>query len=307
MAVNIEVVLVVVALFAFTGIYAALMLTFNRRVDLRRRLYPQSHVKAPRRLTVRRALDRVVRTIKPLGEIIPRSPEEMSRQELRLSQAGIRHRDSGVLFLGIQAAAAIWIIFLFTIFGSMRQQPLVCLALGVLLGALIPDLVLKRLIARRKERIQLALPDALDLTVVSVEAGLSLDQSLLRIGEHIKPSYPELADELHLTNIEINMGRSRQDALRNLGKRTGVVDVKSLCAVLIQTDRFGTGIGQALRVYSESLRTRRRQRAEERAAKITVKMIPALVLCVFPAMFAIVVGPAIIALIHDLLPVLAGP
>jgi tight adherence protein C len=158
------------------------------------------------------------------------------------------------------------------------------------------------MIVRRKERVQLALPDALDLTVVCVEAGLGLDQTLMRIGQEIQVPHPDLSDELRLTNLEMNMGRSRADSLRNLGKRTGVDDLKALCAILIQTDRFGTSIGQALRTYSESLRTKRRQRAEEKAAKLAVKMIPPLILFIFPSMFVVIVGPAVIAIIRELLP-----
>lgn len=161
-------------------------------------------------------------------------------------------------------------------------------------------------INKRKHRIQLALPDALDLAVVCVEAGLGLDQALARIADEIDFSHPELADELRIRNMEINLGRSRTDALRNLANRTGVDDLKALVAILIQTDRFGTSIGQSLRVFADSMRVKRRQRAEERAAKVAIKMLFPLLFFVFPAVLVMIVGPAVIAVFRDLLPVLSA-
>ena len=160
-------------------------------------------------------------------------------------------------------------------------------------------------VGARRERITLALPDALDLAVVCVEAGLGLDQALMRIAEELRGSHPELSEEFRLRNIEINMGRSRADAFRNLSVRTGSDDVKALTAILIQTDRFGTSVGTALRVFAESLRLKRRQRARERAAKLPVKMIPVMVLFIFPSVFVVIVGPAVIQIIRMLLPLLA--
>jgi tight adherence protein C len=174
------------------------------------------------------------------------------------------------------------------------------------LGALIPDVWLSRKGRNRKERIQLGIPDVLDLTVVCVEAGLGLDQALMRIGQELRTSHRDLSDELRLYNLEVNAGRNRADALRNLGARTDVDDLKSLTAVLIQTDRFGTSIAQSLRVFSESLRTKRRQRAEERAAKTTVKMVPVLVFFIFPSVFIVVLFPAVLAIIRDLFPAIGG-
>src|SRR6185295_4971215 len=167
-------------------------------------------------------------------------------------------------------------------------------------GAALPDLWLRSAIVKRKEAIQLALPDAMDLAVIAVEAGLGLDQALMRVGDEIKIAHPELSDELRLRNLEVNMGRSRSDALRNLAERTGVEDLKALIAILIQTDKFGTSVGQALRVFSESLRTKRRQRAEEQAAKLAIKMVIPMVIFIFPGVFIVVLGPAFIAIIRDL-------
>lgn len=251
-------------------------------------------------------LRRSEKILKPLGEMIPRSPEEMTRQERRLAQAGIRRRDAPYLLYGIKLALAILFFLGFTTVGAVRSNPVLLVVLPILIGALIPDMVLSRLIQNRKDNIQRSLPDALDLAVVCVEAGLGLDQSLVRIGQELKGVYPALSNEFNLYTLEVNAGKKRSDALRNLGLRTDVDDMKSFAAVLIQTDRFGTSVAQALRVFAETMRTKRRQRAEEHAAKMNIKMIPPLVFFIFPAIFVVILGPAIIAIIRYLIPGLKG-
>ena len=171
------------------------------------------------------------------------------------------------------------------------------------LGFFLPRFILKRMIKDRQQRIRLALPDALDLTVICVEAGLALDQALMRVGEDLHHAHPDLSDEFHLVNLEMRAGKPRADALRNLVDRTGVDDIRSLVGTLIQTDRFGTSVAQALRVHSDSLRTERRQRAEEQAAKTTIKMVPPLVIFVLPSIIFVTIGPAVISLIRQLGPV----
>jgi tight adherence protein C len=141
---------------------------------------------------------------------------------------------------------------------------------------------------------QKALPDALDMLVVSVEAGLGLNQALVRVSEEIYRISPVLSEQLALVNLEIRAGTGREEALRNLADRTGLQDISSLVGMLIQTDRFGTSVAQALRVHAETMRTKRRQRAEEAAAKTTIKMIFPLVFCIFPALFVVILGPAVI-------------
>jgi tight adherence protein C len=158
------------------------------------------------------------------------------------------------------------------------------------------------MIRERQTRIRVGLPDALDLTVICVEAGLALDQAVMRVGEDLRHAHQELSDEFHLVNLEMRAGKPRAEALRNLAERTGVDDIKALVGTLIQTDRFGTSVAQALRVHSDSLRTERRQRAEEQAAKTTIKMIPPLVVFVLPSIMIVSLGPAIIALVRILLP-----
>jgi tight adherence protein C len=158
------------------------------------------------------------------------------------------------------------------------------------------------MIRDRQRRITLALPDALDLTVICVEVGLALDQALMRVGEDLRHAHPDLSDEFHLVNLEMRAGKPRAEALRNLVDRTGVDDVRALVATLIQTDRFGTSVSQALRIHSDSLRTERRQRAEEQAAKTTIKMIIPLVVFVLPSIIFVTLGPAIIELFRILMP-----
>jgi tight adherence protein C len=158
------------------------------------------------------------------------------------------------------------------------------------------------MIKKRQNRITLALPDALDLTVICVEAGLALDQALMRVGVDLHHAHPELSDEFHLVNLEMRAGKPRADALRNLTLRTGVDDIRALVATLIQTDRFGTSVSQALRVHSDSLRTERRQRAEEKAAKTSIKMIIPLVIFILPSIMFVTLGPAMIELVRTLAP-----
>jgi tight adherence protein C len=153
-------------------------------------------------------------------------------------------------------------------------------------------------VRKRQKAIQKALPDMLDLLVISVEAGLGLNQALVRVSEEMESLSSDISEELQIVNLEIRAGKPREEALRNMGDRTNVADVRQLIAMLIQTDRFGTSIAQALRVQADSLRTARRQRAEEAAAKTTIKMIFPLVLFIFPAMFVVILGPAVFHIVE---------
>jgi tight adherence protein C len=246
-------------------------------------------------------LQSLVAMLKRLGEKAPRSAKEMSSLRLRLVQAGFRREEALTMFFGIRVAFA---LALFGLFGtSIITRPNLTLALGALgLGYILPGMVLARMAKRRAHRITLSLADMLDLLVVSVEAGLGLDQALQRVGQELAFAYPELSDELRLINLELRAGKPRSEALRNLADRTGVPDLGSLVTMLIQTDKFGTSVAQALRVYSETLRTKRRQRAEEAAAKTGVKMVFPLVICIFPAIWVITIGPAAIKFVTVLFP-----
>lgn len=292
---------ILIGTLVFAGLLTAAYAIFKRVANLQERVHDPQEL---RRRNGRWAglFARMEKVFKPMGEVIPRSPEEMSKQEKRLVQAGIRRKDAVGLFYGAQVSLA---LFLLLALSAAGIHPFYLTAiLAIFLGMLAPDVWLRRKTNIRRERIQLALPDALDLLVVCVEAGLGLDQALARISAEIKVAHPELSDELHVRNLEVNVGRTRADAFRNLAMRAGVDDLRALVAVLIQTDRFGTSIGQSLRVFSDSLRTKRRQRAEERAAKLAVKMVPPMICCIFPAMFVAIVGPAFIAIVRELVPLL---
>jgi tight adherence protein C len=239
--------------------------------------------------------------VEPLAAVVPASPRDISRSREMLVMAGYREHRHISLYNGIRVLLAIVILSLFFATGLAEHRWVLILA-GIVLAWVAPRFALKRLIAKRQLRIKLALPDALDLAVICVEAGLGLDQALQRVGSDIKHAHPDLATELNLVGLEMRAGKPRAEALRNLALRTGVEDVKSLVAVLIQTDRFGTSVASALRVHSDCMRTERRQRAEEQAAKTTIKMVPVLVFFVFPSMFVVSLGPALIQLVRHLLP-----
>jgi tight adherence protein C len=217
-------------------------------------------------------------------------------------QAGYRETQHLNIYFGVRGLFAMigaaWVLMT----GLWLRSPLILIAVPAF-GYYLPRFVLKRIVKKRQHSIRLALPDALDLAVICVEAGLGLDQAVQRVGQDLEHVHPQLSEEFGLMNLEMRAGKARAEALRNLAGRTGVDDVRVLVAVLLQTDRFGTSISQALRVHSDALRTERRQRAEEAAAKTTIKMIPVLVFFVFPAMFVVALGPALIHMYRVLLPV----
>jgi tight adherence protein C len=248
--------------------------------------------------------ERIQQALGPLSRALPVSAENVSQTRQWLIQAGYRdaqhaaiYRGLRVLFAGLGFAAVVLL--------TGTSSPYLLVGIPAF-GYFIPRFMLKRAVKARQRRIRLALPDALDLTVICVEAGLALDQALLRVGEDLGYAHPELSAEFHMFNLETRAGKPRVEALRNLAARTGVEDIRSLVMTLVQTDRFGTSVAQALRVHSDSLRTERRQRAEEQAAKTTVKMIIPLVCFVMPSLIFVTVGPAVIQLIHVLLPLSGG-
>lgn len=254
---------------------------------------------------IRAQKEQLVSFFSRLGERVPKSAKELGKLRLRLVQAGFRRADALAIFLGIRFACA---IAAFLLVGTpVVMRPNFALALvAAAIGYVVPGMALARLAKRRQHRIQLALADALDLLVVSVEAGLGLDQALARVGQELAFAYPDLSGELRVLSLELLAGTARPDALRNLADRTGVDDLRSLVTMLVQTDKFGTSVAASLRVFSETLRTKRRQRAEEAAAKTGVKMVFPLVLCIFPAIWIVTIGPAAIRFIRVLGPMTVG-
>jgi tight adherence protein C len=245
--------------------------------------------------------ERLEQALDPFSKAIPLSPSEVSRTRGWLIQAGYRESRHLTVYVGSRLATALLGIAV-VIAASGFNSSLLMVSVGAL-GFFLPRFMLKKMMRKRQRRIKLGLPDALDLTVICVEVGLALDQALMRVGQDLRHAHPELSDEFHLVNLEMRAGKPRAEALRNLVDRTGVDDLRSLVGTLIQTDRFGTSIAQALRVHSDSLRTERRQRAEEQAAKTTIKMVIPLVLFILPSIIFVTLGPAIIELIRTLSPV----
>jgi tight adherence protein C len=239
--------------------------------------------------------------LKRMGNAVPKSPSEMGKLQQKLVHAGYRSREALIVFFGIRLGVALLSFFVMATGMIVRPNLLFALA-GCGLGYLLATMALGRVAKRRQHRIRLGLPDVLDLLVVSVEAGLGLDQAIQRVGEELASVHPDLADELRLINLELRAGKGRVDALRNLADRTGVDDISSLVAMLVQTDKFGTSVAQSLRVHADTCRTKRRQRAEEAAAKTGVKMVFPLVFCIFPAIWVVTIGPAAIKFIEVLVP-----
>ncbi|HVB99397.1 MAG TPA: type II secretion system F family protein [Candidatus Dormibacteraeota bacterium] len=241
-----------------------------------------------------------------VGQLMPPSAQSVSRTQRLLIRAGYRNPQSVMVLRGVRLLLPILLLAVVYFTGFYQQNPVVILALTGIIGYMAPEFYVTQVVRKRQHRLQLSLPDALDLLVISMEAGLGLDQAILRVSHELRYAHPELSEELQMVNMETQLGKNRLDALRELSNRTGVEDIKGLVGMLIQTDRFGTSLAQSLRVFSDDLRLKRRQRAEEQAAKTTVKMVPPLVFFIFPALMVVILGPGIIAIMHQLMPALTG-
>ena len=245
----------------------------------------------------KRQKERVRDTLESFGKLIP--GKTASRSVLMLTRAGYRRPTTILAVRALKLLLPIALLSAVYFTGSYRANPLFILGGALTLGYLIPEGWILWRISVRQHRLRRGLPDALDLLVICVEAGLGMDQALLRVSQELKVVHPELSEELGLVNLEMRVGKTRMDALRELGRRTGIDDIKALVAMLAQTERFGTSIARSLRVHSDDLRTKRRQRAEEMGAKTTVKMVPPLVLFIFPALMVVILGPAILTIMRQ--------
>ncbi len=249
----------------------------------------------------------IKRVIRRIGEAVPVSPDKARILRRRLMAAGFRSEAAVPVMRGAQICAAAGMgLLLFTILSFTRlsfgQWTWAVSLLFALAGYFLTGEVLLYLIKRRRRILRHSLPDALDLLVICVESGLGLDQAILDVSEELRLSHPELSEELSLVTLELRAGKRRSEALRNLADRTGEDELKKLVAVLIQTDRFGTSIGQALRAHSEFLRVKRRQIAEEKANKVGVKLVFPIFFFILPSMFLVTVGPALLELMFHFLP-----
>ena len=224
---------------------------------------------------------------------LPKSPKDMSRLQRRMARVGYRSPMAPVVFTIIEFGLPLILLMVCISFLGRTQGLLLGLPTAIV-GYMLPGFWLGRQAEKRKKLINNGLPDALDLLIVCVEAGMGLDMGISKAAEELVVSHPPLAEELGMIVTEIRSGKPRMEAFKNFAERTKVEDVRQLVSMLIQTDRFGTSVSQALRTQAEVSRTKRRQRAEEKAQKLGVKMVFPLVFCLFPAMFVVTIGPAVI-------------
>ena len=241
--------------------------------------------------------ERMQNALVSIGKLVPGG--SASRAVLMMTRAGYRSPTAIMAVRGLKVLLPVALLSFVYFTGLYNSNPFLILGGALLAGILLPEMWILWRVSARQDRLRRALPDALDLLVICVEAGLGLDQALLRVSQELEVVHPELSEELQLVNMEMRVGKTRIDALRELARRTGVEDVKALVAMLAQTERFGTSIASSLRVHSDDLRTRRRQRAEEMAAKMSVKMVPVLVLFIFPALMVVLLGPAVLILLRQ--------
>ncbi|NHZ33688.1 type II secretion system F family protein [Massilia rubra] len=257
------------------------------------------------RTTVAHAVGPFARLLAPSGDW------ESSPLRLRFINAGIRRADARLIYFGLKTvlplvfAGCTWLLL--RAFTSMDEMTvLMNLGIAALAGCYLPNVALWLRLRERKREMFAHFPDAADLMLVCVEAGLGLDAALLRVADEIGLSSRALAEELHLTNLEMRAGASRAQSLRNLALRTGIEEVGTFATMLAQSDKFGTSIGESLRVFSEDLRHKRQVRAEEHAAKVPTKMLIPLALFIFPAIIMVVLGPAMIVIVRTIMPILGA-
>jgi tight adherence protein C len=240
----------------------------------------------------------------PLGRLLPPSAAEAKKLQKQLMQAGFRSPSAPLTFRALQLIALAGMPAIVAIGCALLARPLNSAVLYILaafvLGFFLPRYALQRMIRSRQQLIRWGLADALDLMVISIEAGLGLNAAMVKVSTELREAHPDICDEFEMANLEMRVGRDREESLRNLAERTGVDDLRSLVAMLIQTDKFGTSIARAIRAFSDSLRTKRRQRAEQAAQKAAVKLLFPLACFLFPTLFIALLGPAALQLMDTL-------
>ncbi|MGA2962267.1 MAG: type II secretion system F family protein [Candidatus Korobacteraceae bacterium] len=301
--------LTIITFLAIIGISAALLYAFTPAGvavagRLSRFLRPSEAAVADKAGFVEKHTGKVGGALVSFGKSLPANSGKESSSRLLVIRAG--YRSPSAIFAVRAIKALLPFVFVAVVFvsGIYRGNPFMYLLMAAIAGYVLPELWLGWRVRARQHRLRKGLPDALDLLVICIEAGLGLDQALLRVSEELQLTHPELSDELQLVNLEMRLGKTRLESLRELARRTGLDDIKALVAMLIQTERFGTSVAQSLRVHADDLRVRRRQRAEEMGAKTSVKMVPPLVFFIFPALMVVILGPAVISLLRQLMPAL---
>jgi len=246
--------------------------------------------------------------IKRLGNFIPQSPKDVSVMQRRLIRAGIRSEGALKLLYGAKAICGVGFPLLVTamLAGSSTDQgnKVATILAATAVGFFGPNEYIRRKAAKRQKEISRGLPNALDLMVVCVESGLGLDQAILQVSKELEHAHPEISEEFGMVSLELKAGKRRVEALRNLAERTGVDDLKKLVAVLIQADRFGTGVAISLRQHSDFMRVQARQVAEEKAAKLGVKLVFPIFFCILPSLFVVTVGPVVMKIMRELVPMM---
>jgi tight adherence protein C len=291
------------------GVLAALFYAFSSQgAAVANRLSRMANTAAPaidEASFVEKQRDNVRNTLAGLSKLVPGGDGTATpRTQLLLIRAGYRSNQALAAMRGFKILTPIALVGLVFVTGAYKWNPFMIPLIALALGYLFPDMYLTWRVNARQGKLRRGLPDGLDLLVICVESGLGLDQALMKVSQELRITHHELSEELQLVNLEMRIGKTRIEALRELARRTGLEDIKSLVAMLVQTDRFGTSVAQSLRVFSDDLRTKRRQRAEEMSAKTTVKMVPPLIFFIFPALMVVILGPAVITLMRQLLPAL---
>lgn len=291
------------AIFSFLAIFlliGSLGLLLFYRVEMLQRLsnavFPRSERKLSSYLTVEKAGDSLKTIVKPFDKVLPKSQAEVSVLQRRLIRAGYREDGTVRIFYGAKVLVPLLLCILATATGLAQSNALFVYGISLALGFLAPDFWLGRRIKARQTNIRLGLPEFLDLMVICIEAGLSLDQALMRCVNELSRNQPELADELSLVTLEQRAGRPRMEAWQNLAGRVDLDVIRALVASIKQADQFGTSVAKILRVQSDTLRVQRRQKVEEIAAKMAVKLVFPLVFFIFPSLFIVAMGPAAIAM-----------
>jgi len=246
--------------------------------------------------------------IKRLGNLVPQSPKDVTVMQRRLIRAGMRNESALKVLYGAKAVCGVVfpLVAVAAVAGSDTDpsNKFIVVLLATAMGFFGPNEYVRRKATGRQKEIARGLPNALDLLVVCVESGLGLDQAILQVSKELEHAHPEISEEFGLVNLELKAGKRRVEALRNLAERTGVDDLKKLVAVLIQADRFGTGVAQSLRAHSDFMRVQARQVAEEKAAKLGVKLIFPIFFCILPSLFVVTVGPVAMKIIRELVPMM---
>ena len=304
--------LTILTFLATVGVVVALFYALTPgEVSIATRLARIAGVSAPaqeEQKFAERQKERVRDTLANVGKLFPAAPTtaKASRVQKLMIRAGYRSPEALMAMRGVKLLFPILTLTGMYFSGAYRFNIVLVPVVALGLGWMIPDMWLTWRVSVRQHELRKALPDALDLLVICVEAGLGLDQALLRVSQDMRISHQVLSEELQLVNMQMRVGKSRLDALRELSERTGLADIKALVAMLVQTERFGTSVAQSLRVFSDDMRLKRRQRAEEMSAKTSVKMVPPLVFFIFPALMVVILGPAIITMMRTLGPTFGG-